>query len=159
MDIGRSDMLWETLLCTRKISIRFELLEEKGKFWEEGSKWVQEEFKDLSDKWNLQKGRRQYFFCLFLCGLSNSKTADTYWSILVGELPAVWFVWRHSLSSLNCTAYTLFYRIYLSGAGIAIGDSCVSWTLRKFWAIFCTWLVFLLWTMLPSWNLNVPFQL
>ena len=49
----------------------------------------------------------------FLCGLSNSKTADTYWRILVGELPAVWLVWHQSLSPLNCTAYSLLCRIQL----------------------------------------------
>lgn len=42
-----------------------------------------------------RKGEEIFFF---LCGLSNSKTTDTYWRILVGEVPAVWLVWRQSLS-------------------------------------------------------------
>lgn len=92
-------MLQEILLCKRKFLSRSELLEEEEKFWEEGSKWVQEEFKDLTDKRNVQKGRRKSFF--FLYGLSNIKTTDIYCRILVGELPAVWLVWRQSLSRLN----------------------------------------------------------
>lgn len=56
-DLGMSGMLQEILLCTRKISSRFELLEEEEKFREEESKQVQEEFIGLP-----YERRRKYFF-------------------------------------------------------------------------------------------------
>lgn len=60
-DLGMSSMLQEILLCPRKISSRFELLEEKEKFREEESKQVQEEFIDLP-----YKRRRKYFLSVLL---------------------------------------------------------------------------------------------
>lgn len=60
-DLGMSGMLQEILLCPRKISSRFELLEEKEKFREEESKQVQEEFIDLP-----YKRRRKYFLSVLL---------------------------------------------------------------------------------------------
>lgn len=71
----------------------------------------------------------------FLCGLSNSKTADALWRIFFGQPPTVWLVWCQTLSSLNWTTYSPIHRIYLRvGMEMPLGI-LVSLEHRKFWAV------------------------
>lgn len=145
--IGRSGVLWESLLCTRKIFIKFESLEQEGKFCEEGSKWLQEVFKDFSDKWNFQKGNIKEVS--FPYGLGNSKTINTYWRILIGEVPAVWLV-RCQSRSLDCPACSLLYRIYLTAGWNCHWEFLFLLSTEKILSCICTLFVLLLWTTLHS---------
>lgn len=118
-DKGRILWIQEEVSCFKRayyVQGRFQL---GLNFWRKGKRFERkgtDRFKKSLEICQVnkisRKGEESYFF-FFLSGLTNSKTTDTYWRILIGEPPAVWLAWGQPLSSLNCLANSLSYRIYL----------------------------------------------